>query len=359
MQPGMADVDREAIVRDICAIAAIPAPTFAEEPRLEWLGRRLDGVHGALSRDAAGNLIWSWGSGRPALLLTAHVDTVFPVTTQLGVNRHDGWLIGPGVGDNAAAIAVVLAVVGPFLRTGNARTGAVAFTVQEEGLGNLAGARRACADLRPDAVIALEGHGLESVVADAHGSLRARITVSGAGGHAWVDRGRPSAIHELLRIGTQLLGLGSPDAPVNIGLLEGGLSINAIAPSAALTVEKRAADAGELAAFRAALEALAAAAPLELGVEVLGERPAGGLQRDHPLLATVLDVRRTLGLEPTLESGSTDANAAVGLNIPAIGLGVSRGRDMHTVDEAIEAGSLDLGARQLELILDAMLRQPG
>ncbi len=354
----MADVDRDAIVRDICAIASIPAPTFAEEPRLAWLAERLRSLPGDLDRDAAGNLIWSWGEGVPALLVTAHVDTVFPATTTLTVDRRDDWLVGPGVGDNAAAIAVAVAVVGNFLRSGTARAGAVAFTVSEEGLGNLRGARQACGDLQPEAVIALEGHGIESVLADAHGSIRARIALAGPGGHAWTDRGRPSAIHELLRIGARIVDQGAPESPVNIGLIEGGMSINAIAPSAELTVEKRGADGRELTGFRSLLDSLTTSPPLELRVEVLGERPAGSLPRDHPLLATVLGVRAALGLELTIESGSTDANAAVGLGIPAIGLGVSRGRDMHTVDEAIDIRSLDLGARQLELILGAMLREP-
>jgi tripeptide aminopeptidase len=354
----MADVDREAIVRDIRTIAAIPAPTFAEERRLEWLTERLEGMPGELGRDAAGNLIWSWGDGPPALLITAHVDTVFPAETPLAVDQRDGWLVGPGVGDNAAAIAVVLEVVGGLLRLGSPRAGAVAFTVCEEGLGNLRGARQACADLAPQAVIALEGHGLESVVADAHGSLRARIAVAGPGGHAWTDRGRPSAIHELLRIGVQILRQSSPESPVNVGLIQGGLSINAIAPSAQLTVEKRATDPRALAEFRALLDALTTVRPLEVEVDILGERPAGSVPHDHPLLVTALDARAALGLEPAIESGSTDANAALALGIPAIGLGVSRGRDMHTVDEAIQISSLELGARQLELILDAVLREP-
>jgi tripeptide aminopeptidase len=354
----MADVDREAIVRDIRTIATIPAPTFAEERRLEWLAGRLEGMPGELGRDAAGNLIWSWGEGPPALLITAHVDTVFPADTPLAVDQRDGWLCGPGVGDNAAAIAVALAVVGGFLRVGRPRAGAVAFTVCEEGLGNLRGARQACADLKPRAVVALEGHGLESVVADAHGSIRARITVSGPGGHAWTDRGRPSAIHELLGIGVHILHQSLPNSPVNIGLFQGGMSINAIAPSAQLTVEKRGTDPQALAEFRSLLNALTTVPPLELRIDILGERPAGSVPRDHPLLIAALDARAALGLEPAIGSGSTDANAALALGIPAIGLGVSRGRDMHTVGEAIQISSLELGARQLQIILDAVLREP-
>ena len=221
----MPDLDPAAIMADIRTIAAIAAPTFAEEPRLEWLAERLRDTNGDLHRDAAGNLIWSWGEGPPRLLVTAHVDTVFPAATALTIDQNDGWLIGPGVGDNAAAIAVVLAVVEAFLRAGGAGPGAVAFTVGEEGLGNLKGARQACADLRPETVIALEGHGLEAVVADAHGSIRARIAITGPGGHAWSDRGRPSAIHEAMAVGVRLAAQGSREAPVNVGLIHGGLSI--------------------------------------------------------------------------------------------------------------------------------------
>jgi acetylornithine deacetylase/succinyl-diaminopimelate desuccinylase-like protein len=263
------------------------------------------------------------------------------------------------VGDNAAAIAVVIAVVERFLSSGGSKPGAVAFTVGEEGLGNLAGARQACSDLRPEAVIAVEGHGLESVVADAHGSVRARVSVSGPGGHGWADRGRPSAIHELLRIGTQTVAGGCAESPVNVGLISGGMSVNAIAPSAQFTVEKRATDPSELVEFHALLEGLASPSPLALAVEILGERPAGTMPRDHPLLTTVIGIRASLGLDGALESGSTDANAAIGLGIPAIGLGVSRGRDMHSTNEAIQVSSLGLGARQLELVLDAMLGEPG
>ena len=146
------------------------------------------------------------------------------------------------------------------------------------------GARQACSDLRPEAVIAVEGHGLESVVADAHGSVRARVSVSGPGGHGWADRGRPSAIHELLRIGTQTVAGGYAESPVNVGLISGGISVNAIAPSAQFTVEKRATDPSELVEFHALLEGLASSPPLELSVEILGERPAGPMPRDHPLL---------------------------------------------------------------------------
>ncbi|MFZ1996827.1 MAG: hypothetical protein WAU75_22120, partial [Solirubrobacteraceae bacterium] len=91
-------------VSELAAFAAVPAPTGAEEARLAWLERRLDGAPGARRRDAAGNLIWSFGEARPELLVMAHVDTVFDAGTELRFDRDGDFLVGPGVGDNATAV---------------------------------------------------------------------------------------------------------------------------------------------------------------------------------------------------------------------------------------------------------------
>ncbi len=259
------------------------------------------------------------------------------------------------MGDNAAAIAVAIHVVEDLLRTRNIGPGAVAFTVGEEGLGNLRGARRACEELQPLAVIALEGHGLGSVVADALGSIRARVAIDGPGGHAWNDRGCPSAIHAMVHIADETLKHGGVHAPVNIGLIDGGLAVNAIAGQAEMVVEKRSSDADELSEFLQFLRTITCDPKLTLTVEVLGDRPAAMLPRDSPLLAAVLRVRNELGLNDVIEAGSTDANAAMGLGIPGLSLGVSHGRDMHTTNESIDVPSLSLGVRQLELVLIALL----
>ena len=105
----------EQLVADVLELAAIPAPTFAEEARLDWLDDRLTSAPGQRSRDAAGNLVWQWGDGRPELAILAHVDTVFPAETPLSFRREDGRLIGPGIGDNAAAVVVALHAVSVFL----------------------------------------------------------------------------------------------------------------------------------------------------------------------------------------------------------------------------------------------------
>ncbi|MCC6222988.1 MAG: M20/M25/M40 family metallo-hydrolase [Thermoleophilia bacterium] len=346
-----------ALVEDVIALALVPAPTFAEEARVEWLERRLAGTAGRLARDAVGNLIWSWGEGRPRLLLAVHVDTVFGPGTELAVRRERGRLVGPGIGDNAAAVAVAVHVVERLLAGGDPLApGAVAFTVGEEGLGNLRGARHACERLEPEAVIALEGHLLGGVLADAVGSVRARVAVRGPGGHSWTDRGRPSAIHALIELAAAIARLGTAEGPVNVGTISGGRSVNSIADAAELVAERRSLEERDLDAFAAALAALPVEPPHALGVETVGRRPGGRLDRSSPLLEAALAVRRELGLPETLTAGSTDANAAAGLGIPALALGVSNGGGMHSLEEWIEPASLALGARQLELVLGRLLR---
>lgn len=349
------DLQRTPIVEDLVALALIPAPTFSESKRIEWLEQRLEDALGVRVRDGAGNLIWRWGVGRPRVLVTAHVDNVFAEGTKLDVQRVDGKIVGPGVGDNAAAIAVTISAVSQLLEESLLAAGAVAFTVGEEGLGNLKGARAATSGLKPELFIAVEGHLLDRVLVDAVGSVRARVTVSGPGGHPWVDRGRPNAVHELLAVGSSLLETQPTDAHVNIGLAAGGHSVNSIAAEASLVVECRSVATAALQEFEDRLRALTVEPPLAVRVEVLGTRPAGGLDRHHSLLRIVSEVRRELGLEVTLDAGSTDANVPLGEGIPALTLGVAHGGEMHTTREWIDEASLALGRRQLYDVLKRLL----
>jgi tripeptide aminopeptidase len=344
-----------ALVEEIVELAGIPAPTFAEEERLAWVERRLAAAPGRRRRDGAGNLVWSWGEAAARLLVLAHVDTVFPAGTPLRFRRDGDMVIGPGIGDNAAAVVVAIRAVETLLARERLAPAAVAFTVGEEGLGDLRGARAACEEIRPDAAIALEGHDLEKVIVDAVGSVRARVRVSGPGGHSWSNRGLPSAIHALLALGTQLTARSTPATPVNVGLVSGGRSVNAIAAEAELVVEMRALDEEPLDAFARLLSGLSAPAPLTVSVELVGRRPAGRTPRDAPLLAAVRAARGELGLPDVLGDGSTDANAALALGIPALALGVAYGSGMHSDDERIDAGSLELGRRQLEAVLRRLL----
>lgn len=339
---GVVDVD------ELASFVRIPAPTGDEQARLAWLEQRLAGLPGTRRRDGAGNLIWGGSEATPALLVMAHVDTVFDESTPLVVKREDEQLVGPGVGDNAAAVMALIWVLErlPAFPPGLV----VAFTVGEEGLGNLRGARRACEELRPKLALAVEGHGLEIVITEHVGSVRARITVTGPGGHSWRDRGTPSAIHALVEIAGGLAGAGA-----NIGTISGGRSVNAIADRAEMVVERRSLEDAELERFAAGLGELAVQPPLSLACELVGRRPAGLTDAAHPLVRTILDVRRELGLPARYDSGSTDANAAIANGIPAVAIGCARGAGMHTTGERIDLGSLELGCRQLDAIIRALV----
>jgi len=331
--------------RELAAFAAVEAPTGAEQGRIAWLERRLGGLPGDRRRDAAGNLVWRSSAGRPGLLVLAHVDTVFAAGTPLDIHLDGGSLVGPGVGDNAAA---VMALVWDLERRSGPPPGvAVAFTVGEEGLGNLRGAVRACTDLRPLRAIAFEGHGIDEVVVDHVGSVRVRVSVRGPGGHSWADRGTPSAIHGLVEVAGGLLDHG-----VNIGMIGGGRAVNAIADRAELVVERRSTDAAELDAFDRVLDGLAVDPPLALTVELLGRRPGGRIDREHPLVHAVLEARRRVGLGDRFGAGSTDANAAIADGIPALAVGCARGAGMHTPAERIDLESLVAGCAQVQAILD-------
>lgn len=344
------------MISEIVELAQIPAPTFREEARRAWVERRLQAAPGRVERDEVGNLVWRWGRGPLRLLLLAHLDTVFPQETPLDVKRTDGVLVGPGVGDNAAAVIVALTAVEQALTRAPAlAAGALVFTVGEEGLGNLRGAHAACEQLPAAAVVAVEGHGLEKVIVDAVGSVRVRVTVTGSGGHSWVDCGSPSAVHALFDLGKELLEVDRKDAPVNIGLVEGGRSVNSIADRAALLVERRAIIEEPLEEFVRAAKALSVPLPLALEVEVVGRRPAGSLERDADLLRVLIEVRRELGLPLDLDAGSTDANAALARGIPAVTVGVGTGSGMHTLEERLEVDTLALGKRQLDLLLARLL----
>ena len=346
-------VDR--VIEDTCAIALIPAPTHGEEERIAWAEDRLRFSRGSRVRDKVGNLLWTWGEGRPRLMLTAHVDTVFPLEVAHTVRRTDGKLVGPGVGDNAVAVALIINVVERLLESRPLLPGAVAFTVGEEGLGNLVGATAACQEIQPEAVIAVEGHGLDRVFVDALGSCRARLTVHGPGGHSWTDRGRPSALHAMIELASRVLGTASPDSAVNIGLMSGGIAVNSIAEDAHLVLEMRSLDQSSLDDFERILGKLDTPEPLSLNVEIVGRRPGGRLGRGSELLRVVQRVRKDLGLPPTEDAASTDANAALAQGIPALGLGIAVGGAAHSINEYIDIESINQGNRFLEGVISSLL----
>jgi len=365
-QPGTGELARQVLDRTI-ALCGIPAPPRHEQQRAEvirdwWSADGLD----AVAVDGAGNVrarLRAGDPGRPAVLLCAHLDTVFGPEITHAVVRHGGRLSGPGVGDNTVAVCALGAL--DALLPGDLRHPVwIVATTGEEGLGNLAGVR-ALLDDPPGpvrALIALEGNYLGRVNVTGVGSTRWRVTVTGPGGHAWEDAGQPSAVHEAARLITALAALacpepgqpdpGQPGAPkttVNVGLIEGGESVNSRAQRAEFLVDLRSGDPAALDALRAAARAVLddPAVPLAVSVHTIGERAAGQLDPDHPLATLAAQVLREAGITPRLTAASTDANAAYPRGIPALTLGITTGEGTHTEQEWIDADPVAAGLAAL------------
>ena len=355
-QPGTCELAQMVLDRTI-ALSGIPAPTGHEEQRAQvvrdwWVADGLPGV----AVGAAGNLRAQLRAGdphQPAVLLCAHLDTVFGPEVTHAVVRHGGRLTGPGVGDNTVAVCALSAL--DALLPGRLRHPVwIVATTGEEGLGNLAGVR-ALLDDPPGpvrAVIALEGNYLGRVNVTGVGSTRWRVRVSGPGGHAWEEASQPSAVHEAARLITALAALAQPGpakTTVNVGLIEGGESVNSRAQRAEFLVDLRSGDPAALDTLRATARAVLEdpAVPLGVSVHAIGERPAGQLDPGHPLATLAAQVLREAGIPPRLTAASTDANAAYPRGIPALTLGITTGEGTHTEQEWIDIDPVAAGLAAL------------
>jgi acetylornithine deacetylase/succinyl-diaminopimelate desuccinylase-like protein len=343
------------------SICQVPAPTGAEHERATFVGSLLSKAGYTPEHDDAGNVYARRGSGAgKVLMLAAHTDTVFPASTDVSVRRDGERLHGPGVGDNSLGVAAMIGVL-ELLDRLSIETEAdivVAATVGEEGLGNLKGVRAAVERYRSElgAVVAVEGHNLGRVTHAGVGSTRWRIRVNGPGGHSWGAFGKPNAIHGLSRIISEISRLDVPVDPkttYNIGTIEGGTSVNTIAPSASALLDMRSVDADSLKRLVdrvGSIVATAAGDGLTVDVDVLGERPAGSCPRTDPLVVAAGDALRKVGFEPVYDASSTDANIPISLGIPAVCIGITHGGLGHTVNEFIDVPPIATGLTQLGLL---------
>ncbi len=339
-------------------ICAVPAPTGMEEQRGELVASLLRERGYVPEVDEVCNVYIRRGqrSKRPVLMLLAHLDTVFPLSTPLKVVQDGDILRGPGIGDNSLSVAAMLGVLDVLDQMGKeTELDLVAVAnVGEEGLGNLRGARAAVERYRDKlgGVIAIDGN-LGHITHGAVGSQRWRITVKGPGGHSYGAFGRPSAIHGLARIVAAIADLPVPQEPkttYNVGNIEGGTSINTIAAQASALLDMRSTDVaalGQLAEEVRKIVKQRAGAGLQTEIEVLGERPAGSLSRSHPLVQLAARVLTWLGIEPEYGASSTDANIPISLNIPGICVGVTQVRQMHTMEEWLAIPPIGDGLAQL------------
>jgi tripeptide aminopeptidase len=364
-------------------VTRVAAPPFGEAARSVWLADRfrelgLIDVH----VDEVGNVFGVRpGYGTRFVALSAHIDTVFPATTPLNIRQQGSRLYGPGVADNGAGIAAMLAVASvlksarlshasPFLFIGN---------VGEEGEGDLRGMRRVFVTPRfRDAIaysVVVDGAGSDTVVAEALGSRRFEVIVRGPGGHSWSDFGTPSPIIALARAIDLLSQTPVPTSPkttFNVGVIRGGTSVNSIPESASMRVDLRSTAMSEIdrleRAMRVALEQAiavenrAAAQPgprkpqvVQSEVIEIGNRPAGELPPDARLLKVIRAVDAQLGNTAQVQRASTDANIPLSLGREAIAIGGGgSGGGAHTLQEWFDSNGRELGLRRILLTMLAL-----
>ena len=280
----------EQVISRTVELSQLPAPPGQEQDRATlvrdwWTADRLAGVQ----LDRAGNVraqLRAGAPGQPAVLVCAHLDTVFGPEVRHGLTLAGGRLTGPGAGDDTVAVCS-LGVLDGLLPSELRHPVWIVATVGEEGLGNLAGVRALLADPPGPvrAVIALEGNYLGRVNITGVGSVRWQVTVTAPGGHAWEDAAAPSAVHEAARLVTQLATLArpapapgdtAPKTTVNIGRLAGGESVNSRGQHAEFLVDLRSGDAGALQSLTGAASAvLRTVAPPGRGVGAGHRRPPG------------------------------------------------------------------------------------
>ena len=369
-------VDQQA---SICEIAA---PPYHETARGLEYKRRLEAVGLRNVRiDSIGNVIAErrgTGSG-PTIVIAGHLDTVFPEGTDVHMKREGTKIIGPGSGDDCRGLATLLAVARAFEKSGVQTNGTVYFVgdVGEEGQGNSCGVRYLFEKEmkgKIDYFISVDGTGM-GVTSRAVGSNRYRVTYKGPGGHSYGAFGIPNPIHALGRAIAQIADIQVPSNPkttFNVGVIEGGTSVNSISGTGSMDVDMRSESAQSLAAVNAKIQKIlkdaldaenarwtgprAAAAKLSLVIDTIGFRPTGAQADSAYIVRVALEATRALGQSTVTGASSTDSNLPISLGLPAITIsGGGNGFGAHSLGEWYDDGPNGwLGPQRAALIVAAL-----
>jgi len=357
-------------------ITEIPAPPFQEATRAAYMKKLLTAAGLRVEMDATGNVIGEFPGSTPEIvMLTAHMDTVFPAGTDVRVKHEGGRLLAPGISDNGTGLAALVALAKAFHEAKVKTNKTILFVadVGEEGEGNLRGIRALVDAYKRNLkyVIALDGSATEYVTNAALASRRVEVSITGPGGHSWSDFGVPNPIHALGRGISRFVVARVPEFPrtsFNIGEIQGGTSVNSIPMNALMKVDLRSESESELAKLEVLLrdamrggidEEMSAARErgmagsgnlLELKINVLGVRPAGELPESSPLLAALLAADTRLGNRSRRERSSTDANIPLSLGIAAISIGAGgRSGGAHTLEEWFDPTGREFGLQRVAL----------
>lgn len=376
--------ERQWIGEQHLQLCRIPAPTFQEQKRAEWMAAQFKAAGCEAKLDRAGNVIAFADANRegPFVALTAHLDTVLaPRAAEDVFVGPDGRYQGPGVSDNGAGLAALLAIArlvaacSPF----EDYPASLLFVanVGEEGEGNLSGMRYLCKQSlmasKIRSFVVLDGPATDHITWQALASRRFEVTFTGPGGHSWSDYGVGNPVHALGRAIALYLDNkfnGGPRCSYNFGTIDGGLSVNSIPTSARAKVDLRSESAPRMdemaslltAAVERAMEienSRSSGGRVAAKVREIGSRPGGRLSDNAPILQYVRAVDEHLGIRSYLDCASTDANIPLSMGLPALSIGAGgQGGGAHTALEWFHPEGRETGLRRILLTLCLLLREP-
>jgi len=367
-------------------LCRVPAPTFLEQKRAEYMAERFQDLGWESHVDRSGNVVAALPGRRDSatVAVTAHLDTVLAPRSPEEIKfSGDGRFMGPGVSDNGAGLAALLALAAAWNASPPLPDAPLAplliANVGEEGEGNLSGMRYLCREAngsRPKAFLVLDGPSTDHITCRALASRRFEVAITGPGGHSWSDYGAGNPVHALSRVIAEFTSADfageatnepAPRSSFNFGLIQGGTSINCIPTEARAKVDLRSEKAERIDEMASLLGAcVAQAAEIENNratggrvtarLKEIGSRPGGEVREGAPILHCLLAVDAFLGIRSRLDCSSTDANIPLSLGIPAVSIGAGgQGGGAHTTAEWFHPEGRELGLRRILLALCGLL----
>lgn len=348
------------LLAEAITIAEIPAPTFEEAERSAHIASRFREI--GLQDVTTDELYNVTGrrpgpAGAPRVMVVAHMDTVHPKETDIKVRIEGDIAHGPGLRDNSTALSHLISMI-PVLDEAGLELPCeliLASSVGEEGMGDLRGVKKLIETWKDkvDAVLVCDG-ALGTVCWGGVGSRRLKVTYTTAGGHSFLEFGKPSALHGLATACARFADIEVPSEPkttLNVGTFHGGSSVNTIASEATALIDMRSLDDGALVKLYEQAMAIFEGTAKEMNctakIELVGNRPGGQLPQDHPMVRHCSEALKAMGLTPRLLAASSDANIPLSQGITAVCIGLAKGSGVHTLQEYLEVSSLVPGLQTL------------